>query len=116
MIRTNKDRGVVIVLDKRLVSRSYGKKFITSLPPVEIKTPYIRQISDEINIYAFNSDKSICMLTNAKLNNDIKEFDSLNFVKLIIFLDKYSVQLDSEKLSKIKKIKDLINACEKNNK
>ena len=48
LIRTSKDRGVVIVLDKRLVSRSYGKKFITSLPPVEIKTPYIRQISDEI--------------------------------------------------------------------
>jgi acyl carrier protein len=47
--------------------------------------------------------------------DDIKEFDSLNFVQLIIFLNKYSIQIGSDKLSKIKKIKDLVNICEKKN-
>ena len=39
---------------------------------------------------------------------DLKEFDSLNFVKLIIHLNKYSINIESEQLSKIKKIGDLI--------
>ena len=44
---------------------------------------------------------------------DLKEFDSLNFVKLIIHLNKYSINIESEQLSKIKKIGDLIKICEK---
>ncbi len=32
LIRSRSDRGVVLVLDKRIVSRSYGKQFIASLP------------------------------------------------------------------------------------
>tara|TARA_Y100000590_G_C15678116_1_gene998766 strand:- start:220 stop:453 length:234 start_codon:yes stop_codon:yes gene_type:complete len=59
--------------------------------------------------------KNIKLNENTKFD-DIKEFDSLNFVKLVIFLNKYSIQLDSEELSKIKKIKDLINASKKNKK
>lgn len=50
------------------------------------------------------------------LFNNISNFDSLSFVKLIIFLNKYSVKINTEKLSKMKKIKDLIVACEKNKK
>lgn len=52
---------------------------------------------------------------NTQFNNIIN-FDSLSFVKLIIFLDKYSIKISSEKLSKIKKINDLVNACQKNKK
>ena len=48
--------------------------------------------------------------------NKIINFDSLSFVKLIIFLDNYSIKISSEKLSKIKKINDLVIACEKNKK
>ena len=59
--------------------------------------------------------KKVKINKNTKFD-DIKEFDSLNFVKLIIYLNKYSIQVDSYKLSKIKKIQDLINICEKNNK
>ncbi len=33
LIRTKKDHGVFISLDKRLITRSYGKKFLSSLPP-----------------------------------------------------------------------------------
>jgi ATP-dependent DNA helicase DinG len=32
LIRSNADRGVVVVLDRRLVSKSYGKVFTGSLP------------------------------------------------------------------------------------
>jgi DNA polymerase-3 subunit epsilon/ATP-dependent DNA helicase DinG len=33
LIRTKTDRGVVVVLDKRLLSRRYGQTFLDSLPP-----------------------------------------------------------------------------------
>lgn len=36
LIRSQSDRGVVVVLDKRLTTKSYGKTFIESLPPVTI--------------------------------------------------------------------------------
>ena len=45
------------------------------------------------------------------LFSKINEFDSLNFVKLIIYLNKFSVNVSSDKLSKIKKIKDLTKLC-----
>ena len=32
LIRTKTDRGVAIILDKRITSRSYGKAFLSSLP------------------------------------------------------------------------------------
>ena len=74
---------------------------------------------------AANFDKIIINFIKTNITNkqkidqntlftDIKEFDSLNFVKLIIYLNKYSVKVSSEKLSKIRKIKDLINVCKKN--
>jgi ATP-dependent DNA helicase DinG len=34
LIRSSTDRGVVVVLDQRLVSKYYGKVFVRSLPPV----------------------------------------------------------------------------------
>jgi DNA polymerase-3 subunit epsilon/ATP-dependent DNA helicase DinG len=34
LIRSKNDRGVVVVLDKRVLSKSYGRMFIESLPPV----------------------------------------------------------------------------------
>ncbi|MGD9677071.1 MAG: ATP-dependent DNA helicase DinG [Vulcanibacillus sp.] len=37
LIRTRKDRGIVIVFDKRIVESRYGKIFINSLPEVNIK-------------------------------------------------------------------------------
>ncbi len=35
LIRTQQDRGCVLVLDSRLATRSYGKTFLNSLPPAE---------------------------------------------------------------------------------
>jgi DNA polymerase-3 subunit epsilon/ATP-dependent DNA helicase DinG len=34
LIRTNQDRGVVVILDKRIISKSYGQIFLDSLPSV----------------------------------------------------------------------------------
>lgn len=37
LIRSNDDRGLVIVFDKRLYTTSYGKAFLRSIPPVPVK-------------------------------------------------------------------------------
>ncbi len=34
LIRTTKDRGVVVLLDRRIMSKGYGRSFIAALPPV----------------------------------------------------------------------------------
>jgi len=36
LIRSGRDRGIVVVLDHRLATRSYGRLFVASLPDVEI--------------------------------------------------------------------------------
>ena len=48
LIRTRTDRGVVVILDRRTVSRKYGKTFIDSLPPVPLKTPPLATLGEEI--------------------------------------------------------------------
>lgn len=37
LIRTKRDRGVVLVLDRRIISKSYGRQFINSLPPCPLE-------------------------------------------------------------------------------
>lgn len=36
LIRSSEDRGVVVVLDNRLVDKWYGQAFLSSLPPVNL--------------------------------------------------------------------------------
>jgi len=36
LIRSTSDTGIVVVLDRRLVTKSYGKRFIASLPDIEM--------------------------------------------------------------------------------
>ena len=38
LIRSKTDRGIVVVLDPRLVRRSYGRQFLESLPPCRVET------------------------------------------------------------------------------
>jgi ATP-dependent DNA helicase DinG len=42
LIRTRQDRGLVAVLDRRLVTRSYGKAFRATLPPC----PLLRSVEE----------------------------------------------------------------------
>jgi DNA polymerase-3 subunit epsilon/ATP-dependent DNA helicase DinG len=36
LIRSSQDRGVVAILDRRVVSRAYGRAFLNSLPPTNV--------------------------------------------------------------------------------
>ena len=48
LIRTSRDRGVAIILDKRAVSRRYGRAFLDSLPPATRRTPALYELPGEI--------------------------------------------------------------------
>ena len=48
LIRTKTDRGVAVILDRRIVSRRYGKSFLTSLPPGEFRSSPLYQLDDDI--------------------------------------------------------------------
>ena len=48
LIRTKSDKGVVAILDRRIVSRGYGKAFIRSLPPVTLKTGKLSELGSVI--------------------------------------------------------------------
>lgn len=45
LIRARTDRGVVVVLDERLVTKRYGRKFLRSLPPV-LKSRRLEHVRD----------------------------------------------------------------------
>lgn len=44
LIRTQTDRGVVVVLDRRILTKSYGRSFIESLPPCRKQVGPLRDI------------------------------------------------------------------------
>ena len=48
LIRSGKDRGVVIILDRRLQSKAYGKVFLDSLPVCTVKRGTLKQIPSEV--------------------------------------------------------------------
>ncbi len=48
LIRSRADRGAVVVLDPRLVTRAYGQTFLGSLPPVELARIPVDRLGDEI--------------------------------------------------------------------
>ena len=48
LIRTKTDRGVAIILDKRVISRRYGSLFIRSLPPASRKACKLDELGDEV--------------------------------------------------------------------
>jgi len=47
LIRTQQDRGVVAILDRRVLSKQYGKLFIDSLPQCTVKTGRLEELPDE---------------------------------------------------------------------
>ncbi|MGQ9774527.1 helicase C-terminal domain-containing protein [Chloroflexus sp.] len=38
LIRSREDRGIVVVLDRRLLTKKYGQQFLDSLPPTRVRT------------------------------------------------------------------------------
>ncbi len=45
LIRSREDRGIVVVLDKRLVSKKYGAHFLSSLPHTRVLSGPLRQLA-----------------------------------------------------------------------
>ena len=48
LIRHRNDRGVAVVLDRRVRSKSYGHVFLESLPPCTLREPVIARLGDEV--------------------------------------------------------------------
>ncbi len=44
LIRSKEDRGIVVVLDKRLISKKYGQQFLQSLPATSVRTGSLKQL------------------------------------------------------------------------
>jgi DNA polymerase-3 subunit epsilon/ATP-dependent DNA helicase DinG len=44
LIRSRSDRGAVIVLDKRVLTKAYGRSFIESLPPVSLEKKPLKEL------------------------------------------------------------------------
>ncbi|GEA49501.1 ATP-dependent helicase [Vibrio inusitatus NBRC 102082] len=55
LIRDKSDRGALIICDNRLVTRDYGKMFLSSLPPI----PRTRSVSNIINFLQPSTDAVI---------------------------------------------------------
>lgn len=49
LIRRSSDKGVVIVLDRRIVATRYGKQFIKSLPPIEVVDESMDVLEEELS-------------------------------------------------------------------
>ncbi|SDM44806.1 ATP-dependent DNA helicase DinG [Bacillus sp. OK048] len=49
LIRTEKDRGILMVFDKRIITTKYGKDFLQSIPPVPMKKGNIDELVEIIN-------------------------------------------------------------------
>ncbi len=48
LIRTKTDRGVAIILDRRIISRRYGRAFLRSLPPVTTETCALGELPNHV--------------------------------------------------------------------
>ena len=44
LIRTKTDRGIVVILDKRVVTKNYGRTFVESLPPVSKQQGTLKEL------------------------------------------------------------------------
>jgi len=47
LIRTQSDRGVVAVFDRRILTKTYGRVFLESLPACTVKRAPLAQIGPE---------------------------------------------------------------------
>ena len=45
LVRSRSDRGVIAVLDRRLISKRYGQTFLDSLPPTLVRTGPVKQLA-----------------------------------------------------------------------
>ncbi|SDN36490.1 ATP-dependent DNA helicase DinG [Alkalicoccus daliensis] len=58
LIRRETDRGVVLVLDRRIVTAKYGKQFIKSLPDIPLREKSIHEIEKDIHEWLYEIPES----------------------------------------------------------
>ena len=51
LIRSKTDKGVVVVMDKRIVTKSYGKHFLNSLPDCNVVTGSFKDMLSRIELF-----------------------------------------------------------------
>jgi DNA polymerase-3 subunit epsilon/ATP-dependent DNA helicase DinG len=56
LIRRKTDRGVMVVLDRRLRSKRYGDSFLRSLPPCDLREPPLRDLGGEVSAWLARPD------------------------------------------------------------
>ena len=44
LIRTESDRGVVVILDRRILTKRYGRSFLESIPPCKVLNASLRDL------------------------------------------------------------------------
>jgi ATP-dependent DNA helicase DinG len=49
LIRTSSDRGMIFIFDRRLLTTTYGKSFLSSIPDVAVKKGSIAEIVELIH-------------------------------------------------------------------
>jgi DNA polymerase-3 subunit epsilon/ATP-dependent DNA helicase DinG len=49
LIRNSRDRGVVVIMDRRLISKGYGRTFLDSIPDCSVRTAPMVSIGDYIS-------------------------------------------------------------------
>jgi DNA polymerase-3 subunit epsilon/ATP-dependent DNA helicase DinG len=58
LIRSQSDRGVVVILDRRVVSKSYGKYVLKSLPNCQLKTTTVPEVPRLARAFLAESSKA----------------------------------------------------------
>src|SRR5206468_3650952 len=59
LIRSRTDRGVTVVLDRRLRSRCYGDAFIRSLPECTMRDVLLRDMAGEVSSWLAPPDEIV---------------------------------------------------------
>jgi len=55
LIRKSSDRGIIVVLDSRIMTRSYGKLFLDSIPPGQIYRGRLSELLSEVDGFLTNN-------------------------------------------------------------
>ena len=63
LIRSAEDRGVCVVLDRRIVSRRYGSTFVSSLPPSAVVVASAADLAVEVGRFLLREEQRPLLLT-----------------------------------------------------
>jgi len=61
LIRSRADRGAVVVLDRRLVTRYYGQVFVRSLPPCQVRQGPIHRAGAEVSDWLAKTARQLAL-------------------------------------------------------